>query len=315
MIQYEPNHPTGNRGVIAVDKIGNQILFLDPDSLQVRQTLSGFAPNVHELAVSPDRRKAFIPIYGDGRHGANPHPGHELVVVDLITRQHIATFDLGPYLAPHGLRWGPGGQLYCVCEDSGVALELDPQTGEQLHAIEIGSTNAHRAEVRPDGSKLYTENEEDRSVAILDLRRHINVPGALAGIGMAPDGTTVVLVDATRPAFLLVDTARDVVVRTVPLYGHRVAAQIARYSPNGRYVVFTSVDEQVASIVSADFRQQLTITTGRQSMDMAFHPNNEVAVIGNQGDGTLTVVDLPRARVLRTVEVGVGVGVESLAYY
>jgi DNA-binding beta-propeller fold protein YncE len=227
-----------------------------------------------------------------------------------------STYD--PYLAPHGLRWGLGGQLYCVCEDSGVVLELDPETGEQLYVMEIGSTNAHRAEVLPDGSKLYTENEEDRSVTILDLRRRvkvadIDVPGALAGIGMAPDGTTVVLVDATHPAFLVVDTARDTIVRTVTLQGHRVAAQIARYSPNGRYVVFTSVEEQVASIVSADFRKQSTIPTGRQSMDMAFHPDGGVAVIGNQGDGTLTVVDLPHARVLRTVEVGVGV--ESLAYY
>jgi hypothetical protein len=87
------------------------------------------------------------PIYGGGIHGDNPHPGHLIARFDLQERRHAGDFSTYPYLAPHGLRWGPQGQLYCVCENSGVVLEMDPQSGAIEHVIAVGSNNAHRIEV------------------------------------------------------------------------------------------------------------------------------------------------------------------------
>jgi hypothetical protein len=51
---------------------------------------------------------------------------------------------------------------------------------------------------------------------------------------MLPDGKTIVLVDAKAPQILVVDPERDEIVRTVRLEGHEKAAQIARYSPDGK---------------------------------------------------------------------------------
>ena len=62
----DANFATGSDGLIAVDKIGNQILFLDPKTYATTLTLDAFAPRVHELAISPDHRTAYVPIYGDG---------------------------------------------------------------------------------------------------------------------------------------------------------------------------------------------------------------------------------------------------------
>ena len=65
----DANFATGSNGLVAVDKIGNQILFLDPKTYATTLTLDAFAPRVHELAISPDHRTAYVPIYGDGIHG------------------------------------------------------------------------------------------------------------------------------------------------------------------------------------------------------------------------------------------------------
>ena len=54
----EANFLTGSSGLIAVDKIGNHVLFLDPVTYDTELTLEGFAPRVHELLISPDRRLA-----------------------------------------------------------------------------------------------------------------------------------------------------------------------------------------------------------------------------------------------------------------
>ena len=105
----QPNFPTGRAGLIAVDKVGNQVRFLDPATFETVHALGGFPSRVHELAISPDGARAFVPIYGDGRHGANPNPGHQIAEIDLHSREHLSTFSVAPYLAPHGMRWGSPG--------------------------------------------------------------------------------------------------------------------------------------------------------------------------------------------------------------
>ena len=314
----DANFMTGAAGLIAVDKIGNKVLFLDPTTYETVLTLSGFAPRVHELAISPDRRTAFVPIYGDGRHGDNPEPGHLIAVFDLPSRRHAGDFSTAPYLAPHGLRWGTEGQLYCVCENSGVVLEIDATTGAIRHCIPVGSNKAHRIEVLPDGSKLYCETEEDSFASIIDLRarrclRKIAVEGGLAGIGMSPDGKTVILVNAGKPLLHVVDTVTDAVTRTVNLDGHKEAAQIARYSPDGRYLVVTSHDEPLATILSADLGSQRVLQLGKGPMNMAFHPDGRTLLVANHDEGTIAVVDIEDAEVLRTLPAGTGI--ETLSFY
>jgi DNA-binding beta-propeller fold protein YncE len=239
-------------------------------------------------------------------------------VFDLVARRHAGDFSTYPYLAPHGLRWGPQGQLYCVCENSGVVLEMNAGTGSIEHVIEVGSDKAHRIEVTPDGCKLYSENEEDTFSCIIDLKarkriKKIPAPNGLAGIGMSPDGKTIVLVDAKLPQIMIVDTASDEVIRTIPLEGHEKAAQIARYSPDGKYLIVTSYDAPLGTIFDAKLETQKLLQLGRGPMNMTFHPDGRILLIANHDAGSLAVVDLEQAEVLRTVPAGVGV--ETLSFY
>ncbi len=75
------------RGMIAVDKIGCKILFLNPDTYETETVLEGFQKTVHELLVVPERDVAYVPIFGDGIHGRNPNPGQTLHVIDLVNRK------------------------------------------------------------------------------------------------------------------------------------------------------------------------------------------------------------------------------------
>jgi DNA-binding beta-propeller fold protein YncE len=313
----EWNAPSGTAGLIAIDKVGNRVLFLNPETYQTELTLDGFAPRVHELTISPDHQTAYVPIYGDGIHGDNPHPGHLIAVFDLAARRHTGDISTAPYVAPHGLRWGPQGQLYCVCENSGVVLEMNA-AGTVQHVIEIGSTNAHRIEVMPDGSKLFCEDEEDAACSVVDLRTRsligkIKTPHALAGLAISPHGKTVVLVDAEKPEIHVVDTASDEIVQIIRLQAHRKPAQIARYTPDGQYLVVTSHEQPLATILDPAFKTQRSLKLGKGPMNMAFHPDGRTLLIANHDAGTIAVVDLEKAEVLRTVEAGRGC--EVLSFY
>src|SRR5665811_681646 len=89
------------RGMIAVDKIGCKILFLNPHTYETETVLDGFQRTVHELLVIPETALAYVPIFGDGIHGRNPNPGHTLHVIDLIGRKLAGSIDLSPLSAPH----------------------------------------------------------------------------------------------------------------------------------------------------------------------------------------------------------------------
>ena len=64
------------RGMIAVDKMGGKVLFLNPVTYETEVVLDGFPRTVHELLVVPETGLAYVPIFGDGVHGRNPNPHH-----------------------------------------------------------------------------------------------------------------------------------------------------------------------------------------------------------------------------------------------
>ena len=193
-----------SHGMIAVDKMGGKVLFLNSKTYETEVVIDGFPRTVHELLVVPETRRAYVPIFGDGIHGRNPNPQHYLCVFDLEKRALDTTIDLRPYIAPHTLKLGPDGLIYITCENSAVVAVIDRATNKVVDAIDSGSTNGHRLIIAPDGQRLYTENEEDGTVSVIDLRKRqllgkIKTPRPLAGIAISADGRTVVAVDDAQP--------------------------------------------------------------------------------------------------------------------
>ena len=303
-------------GMIGVDKMGAEILFLDPKTYEVEKTLKGFQRTVHELLVVPETGTAYVPIFGDGIHGRNPNPGHLLCVIDLKNRTHAADIDLRPYIAPHTLKLGPDGLIYITCENSAVVAVIDRLTNTVVDAIDSGSTNGHRLIIASDGQRLYTENEEDSTVSVIDLAKRkllgkISTPRALAGITISPDGRTVIAVDDIEPTLFLIDTAAGKVDATMRLEGVPEAAQIARYSPDNKVLAVTSLKSNTVSLIDPSFRQQAAVKVGDQPMDMAFR--GDELFVACQGDGSVHVVDIPQRRNKHHFEAGKGC--ESVGFF
>ncbi|HYV72389.1 MAG TPA: hypothetical protein VE970_20090 [Pseudolabrys sp.] len=303
-------------GMIGVDKMGAEILFLDPKTYEVEKTLKGFQRTVHELLVVPETGTAYVPIFGDGIHGRNPNPGHLLCVIDLKNRTHAADIDLRPYIAPHTLKLGPDGLIYITCENSAVVAVIDRLTNTVVDAIDSGSTNGHRLIIASDGQRLYTENEEDSTVSVIDLAKRkllgkISTPRALAGITISPDGRTVIAVDDIEPTLFLIDTAAGKVDATMRLEGVPEAAQIARYSPDNKMLAVTSLKSNMVSLIDPSFRQHAAVKVGDQPMDMAFR--GDELFVACQGDGSVHVVDIPQRRNKHHFEAGKGC--ESVGFF
>jgi YVTN family beta-propeller protein len=303
------------RGLIAVDKMGGKVLFLNPVTYETETVLDGFQRTVHELLVLPEAGRAYVPIFGDGIHGRNPNPGHTLHVIDLHKRARVADIDLRPLIAPHTLKLGPDGLIYITCENSAVVAIIDPATNKVLATIEAGSTNAHRLIISPNGQRLYTENEEDATISVIDLAHRkligkITTPHPLAGIAISADGRTIIAVDDAEPNLFLVDAASQK-IHTVPLEGVPKAAQIARYRDDFSLLAVSAVSCGVVSLIDPAFKSQTTIPVGSQPMDMAFR--GDELFVGCQGDGTVHVIDIPSRKWKHSFQAGTGC--ESLGFF
>jgi YVTN family beta-propeller protein len=317
--RVDPNNPTGTHGLIVIDKIGRHVRFLDPSTFQEISNLDvGVAP--HDLAISPDHKFAYVPVYGDGVYGKNPHPGHTIAIIDLAARQVAGTIDVSPYQAPHGIQIDASGTIYVTCDLSRKLLVIDPKTRSIKGAIDTEGTG-HWAAVLPDASKAYVANKNDKLfVSVIDLKKRtivarIPAPNGTQGIAASPDGKHVAVVDYTEPKVLLIDAAEDRVAGEIPLEGNTKGSFKPRFSPDGSKLLVCNMSERLVNVIdmSDPHGKQQVLTVGKDPMGFAFAPDGKTVLIANHGDGTVSVIDLSQNRVVSSFKGGAGV--ESLAYY
>jgi len=317
-IAPDPNNITGNTGLILIDKLGHHIRFFDPATHQELSNLDTDA-NPHDVAISPDHRTAYVPIYGDGVYGRNPHPGHSIDIVDLASRKITGTMDISPYQAPHDIKIDPAGTLYVVCDLSRKLLVIDPKARKIQAAIDTEGTG-HWFTVLPDGSKAYVANKNDKPfISVIDLKARkmigrVPAPNGTQGIAASPDGKHVVALDFSDPVLLVIDTATDTVVDKVPLAENAKGAYVVHYSPDGAKVLTCALNATINVLDSSDLRgKQQTFKVGKDPMGFAFAPDGKTVLVANHGDGTVSVLDLRQQRI--TGNFMAGTGIESGTYY
>jgi YVTN family beta-propeller protein len=317
--RVDPNNPTGTHGLIVIDKIGRHVRFYDPSTFKEISNLEvGVAP--HDVAISPDHKTAYIPVYGDGVYGRNPHPGHTIAIIDLASRQVSGTIDVSPYQAPHGIQIDSAGKIYVTCDLSRKLLVIDPEKRSIEAALDTEGTG-HWSAVLPDASKAYVANKNDKLyVTVIDLKKRaiiarIPAPNGTEGITASPDGKWVVAVDHSEPKLLVIDPATDTVEVTIPLEGNTKASFKPRFSPDGSKLLVCNLAERLVNIIDvADAHgKQQVIPVGKDPMGFAFAPDGKTVLVANHGDGTVSVIDLLQNRVISTFTGGAGV--ESLSYY
>jgi len=317
------NSPTGTAGLIMVDKVGGQVRFFDPAT---DQELSAFAPDpqsglkAHELAISPDHRSAYVTVYGDGVYGNNPHPGHTVAIIDLPSRKWVASIDVAPHQAPHGIQVDASGNLYVACDLSRKVLILDPRKRSVVAAIDVEGTG-HWLALLPDASKLYVANKNDRPfVSVVDVKSRkmvgrVPMPHGTQGITASPDGKTVLVADDSEPTLHVISTANDTVIDKITVTGVERGLYKVFYSPDGKRVLTALPSGQVNLFDAADLHaaQRVVKSAGTALMGFAFSADGKTALVGNHGQGTVSRIDLETATVTNTFPAGKGV--ETLAYY
>jgi YVTN family beta-propeller protein len=314
----DANHPTGTRGLLLIDKMGGHIRFFDPAKFTERSSIA-VATRPHDFVLTPDRKTAYVPLYGDGIFGRNPNPGHEVVIVDMDSAKVVGSIDTSPYRAPHGIQIGPDGMIYVASDLDKKLLVLDPKTRKMAKAIDTEGTT-HWIGILPNGTKIYATNKNDPFVTVVDLKSgtvasKIPVPGGTEGIAVSPDGTRVIVMAHTEPGLVVIDPAKDAIVDRIMLQNQKGGAYKAYFSPDGKRLLTMNLGSSVINIFNAaDLHgPQRTAVVGKDPMGFAFSADGKTALSANHGDGSVSVIDLDKGQVVRQFQAGTGI--ETLTFY
>jgi YVTN family beta-propeller protein len=304
----EAGDPPRARGLLLVaNKYDHTLGIVDPDSGEQVATV-GVDVTGHEVAASPDGRRAYVPIYGDSGVGQAGSDGRTLHVIDIASRHRIATIDFGKPTRPHDAKFGPKGLLYVTTELTNSIEVINPRTNKIVSTLPTGQPESHMLAITHDGKRIYTSNAHSGTVSVIDVANRkvlavIPVSKYAQRISLSVDEHLAFTADQTKPQLAVIDTATNRVKTWVSLPAVAYGTAATR---DGRWLLAAlSSANKIAVIDLGSMKVARTVEVAEDPQEILVRPDNEVAYVSSHV-GKISVVNLKTWQVDKFINVGKG---------
>ncbi len=299
------------KGFLLVANKGAQTLsIVDPVSGVTEAVVPENGVTGHEVAASPDGRRAFVPIYGNSGVGSPGTDGSLIRVIDVAKHEIVGTVDLGRGLRPHCAVIGPkDGLLYVTTEIENSVTVIDPATLKVVATVPTGQAESHMLALSHDGRRGYTANVGPGTVSVLDLAAKkvvtiIPVSGQVQRICISPDDRRVFTADQTQPRLAVIDTATNGVSGWIDLpstgYGTTV-------TPDGRWLlVALSRINQVGVIDLQTLKLARIVEVPRSPQEILVPPDGAFAYVSCDASKQVAVINLKDWQTAKPIQTGPG---------
>ena len=270
--------------LLAVNQNAVSLSLIDPET--GKQTMlihEDGRIKAHEVAVSPDGKLAYLPIYGSAAVGHPGTDGHEMLVVDLASGTIIHDVDFGHGVRPHKPVYDfRRNVLYVTTELDQTITAIDPKTFAILYTIPTGQDQSHMLALSHDGRFGYTANVGPGTVSVLDLTAHktiaiIPVAQHVQRIAISNDDRTVFVSDDTSPRLAAIDTASRTVRAWIDLPAKGYGGAVTR---DGRYLVLALPGaKQVGLINLTSMKLEKTIDVPPSPQEILLSPDGKEAFV------------------------------------
>jgi DNA-binding beta-propeller fold protein YncE len=283
--------------LLVANKGDSNLGIVNPATDQQIATIAEGGYTAHELAVTPDGKTAFVPIYGSSGVGQPGTDGQIIDVMDVASRKVISKIDFGHGVRPHCAVFNRAdGLLYVTTElDKQIAI-IDPKTYKVVGSIPTGQQESHMLTISPDGKRGYTANVGPGSVSVLDIpnRKLLTViqvvPKNVQRIAITPDGKWVFTSDQEKPRLAVIDTLTNEVDKWVDLpdvaYGTAV-------TPDGKYLLLTQPKTSKLAVLDlATMKVTRSLDMPKSPQEIVVQPDGSRAYISCSSSGQVAVIDL-----------------------
>jgi DNA-binding beta-propeller fold protein YncE len=304
-----PNGPVPTRGMLLIANKGDHTLgIIDPEEGKEIATVEEGGITGHELAASPDGRRAFVPIYGNSGVGAPGTDGRTIAVIDLATHKLIDTINLGKPLRPHCAVFGPeNGLLYVTTELAEAVTIIDPSSLKVLGSVPTGQPESHMLAISHDGKRGYTSNVHVGTVSVLDLEARqtikvIHVSAHAQRIAISPDDRWVFTADQTQPQLAVIDTSTNEVTKWIPLAGLAYGTGATR---DGKWLLVTIPSlGKVAVVDLSSMSVVRSVDVPKSPQEVLVRPDDQVAYVSCHESKKVAAINLKTWKVDQLIEAG-----------
>lgn len=264
--------------------------------------------HVHEAAVSPDGKTAYLPVYGSTGVGKPGLDGHEMLVMDVASHKIVGHLDFGHGVRPHCAVYDrSSGMLYVTTELDKAVTVIDPKTLKIVGQVPTGQEQSHMLAVSRDGKLGYTANVGPGTVSVLDMVGRktvavIPVSGEVQRIALSADDKMVFTSDQKAPRLAVIDTATNQVKSwvTLPGLGYGAAA-----TPDGHWLLVAIPGKaQVAVVDMGTMKVVRTVAVVAAPQEILIRPNGKVAYVSCNASGKVAAIDLTDWKVQSMIDVG-----------
>jgi YVTN family beta-propeller protein len=307
-----------NRILLAISKNEHTLVFVDAATL----TILGKAPvgeDPHEVVTSADGKTAYVSNTGSGRF-------HQINVIDIKSMKALAPIDTGAMLGPHGMAY-VGGKLWFTSEGSKSIGRIDPKENKVDWIMGVGQNRTHMIQVAPDEKQIYVSNVDSGTLSIFDnllLPPPIPpigapLPGAKAQMGwlqtiipagkgaegfdVSPDQKKIWVTNAHDATISVIDIASKKVVNTIDTKVLGISR--VKFTPDGKRVLITSLRTGDLLIYDSVTQKEIKkMNLGKGAAHILIEPDGERAFISCTPAGYISIVDLNKMEILRTLDIG-----------
>ncbi len=262
----------------------------------------------HEIAVGPDGRTVYMPIYGNvgvGKPGLN---GHEMLVIDWPTGKITGHVDFGHEVRPHCVVYEPvSGMLYVTTElDKAIAV-IDPKTLKIVGSIPTTQEQSHMLAITRDGKRGYVANVGPGTVSVLDMMgrktlKVIPIAGTTQRIALSVDDKWAFTSDQTKPRMAAIDTSTNTVAQWIDLPGLGYGAKA---TADGKWLLVAIQDKDVVAVVDLKMMKVArTIAVEKEPQEMLIRPDGKFAYVAGLQAKKVSVIDLSQWKMTGAIDVG-----------
>lgn len=262
----------------------------------------------HEVAVSPDGKTAYVPIYGNSGVGRPGIDGSVMLVIDVPSHTVARTLDFGHAVRPHlPVLDAERHLLYVTTELDDAVTAIDTRTLQIVGKIPTGQSESHMLALSHDGRFGYTANVDPGTVSVLDMiaRRTIAViPVAqkIQRISITPDNRLVFTSDQHQPRLAVIDTAARKVRQWVALSGTGYGSAV---TPDGRWLLVAIPAKDAVDVIDLQtMTVARSVSVAADPQEVLIRPDGKVAYVSCAASGEVAAIDLGQWKVDKLMQAG-----------
>ena len=267
--------------LLVANKSAASVTLVDDVSFAALATLAvGDGP--HEIAVSPDGRRALVSNYGTGER-----PGASLSVIDVPAASVVRTVALPAGARPHGIEWLDDRRAAVTAEGLQSVLLVDVDAGAVLEQIVTSQAGTHMLALAADGERAFTANIGAGTVSVLTLGgtappQHLPAGAGTEGIAVVGSGELWVS-NRESGTLRIFDLATLAGSAPLPLAGFPI--RVEPDDSRGRVYVTLAVGDALAVF---DARRRERVARIDFSGNEALAPSSG-SMLGRLGNGSIPV--------------------------